>query len=189
MKTVKIRIGQAVPAGEWDEVVYAINAYDEAKPPLGARIAMPVFTREGDFNRLRNKVKALIRAGFDKFEVADLATLRMLKALGVADITADWTLYAFNSRALKLLADMGVKRFVASPENDEENLKELEASGFFVERLARQSTPLFISLTRPEAQLELAVFERDRLFATTKRQVREWPGGSRYDYSWDPPEA
>lgn len=188
MKTVKIRIGQPVPEGEWDEVVYAINHRDEPTPPMGARIAMPVFTHEGDFNRLRNKVKALLRAGFTKFEAADLATLRMLKALGITDITADWTLYAFNSRTLKLLADLGIKRFVASPENDDANIKELEQSGYAIERLARQATPLFISLTEPEAQTELCVFERDGLFVTTKRQVREWPGGTRFDYSWDPPE-
>ena len=188
MKTAKLRIGQTLPQGDWDEVIYAVNAWTKVDPPEGARIALPVYTKEDDFNKLRVLVKRLLRQGFVKFEAADLAGLRMLKSLGVEDITADWTLYAFNSWALKLLSGMGVKRFVASPENTPENIKFLRESGYEVETLAQQSTPLFISLTEPEAQTELKVFRRDGLWVTTKPTPRTWEGGSRYDFSWDPEE-
>ncbi len=188
MKVVKIRSGQVVPDGNWDEVVYSIGFGDFASTPHDARIAMPVWTPEEKFNALRNNVKRLMRAGFEKFEASDLATLRMLKMLGAKDITADWTLYAFNRYALKLLSDLGVKRFVASPENNAGNFEFLKASGFEVEFLARQSTPLFISVTRPEAQSELAVFTIGGIWVTTKFAPREWPGGTRFDYSWDPGE-
>jgi len=187
MKTAKLRLGQTLPPGEWDEVIYAVNAWTKDDPPRGPRIALPVYTKEEDFNKLRVLVKRLLRQGFDKFEAADLAGLRMLKSLGVEDVTADWTLYAFNSWALKALSGMGVRRFVASPENTPENLAFLRESGYAVETLAQQSTPLFISLTRPEEQTELAVFERDGLYVTTKRVPRTWEGGTRYDFSWDPP--
>ena len=204
---VKVRAGQNVPAGAWDEVVVAVNAATEEPLPNQSdnpnnrtieqsrvRLALPVYTAEPDFNKLRSAVKRFLRAGFDKWECSDLATLRMLKSLGVTDITADWTLYAFNSPALAELSEMGVKRFVASPENTRENLQYLAESGFDVEFLVEQSTPLFVSLTEPTAKpSELAVFRRDGLWVTTKLLPRtfETPEGVsvRTDLSWDPDDA
>ena len=198
VKTVKIRPGQKVPRGEWNEVIVAVNAaVDRAalqaladEFPGRVRLAVPVYTAEPDFNRLRVTVKGLLRAGFGKWEASDLATLRMLKALGVTDVTADWTLYAFNLSALRQLGSMGVTRFVASPENGRENLQFLAESGYAVEFLAQQSTPLFVSLTEPAAKpTELSVFRRDGLWVTTKPVPRTFAvpegGSSRLDLSWD----
>ena len=182
-RRLKIRIGQTVPAGEWDEIIVAIDLVGasltplatadaarfargirdargrvgNASLPVGAfdasttRLALPVYTAEPDFNKLRVLVKRLHREGFEKWEASDLATLRLLKAAGVSDITADWTLYAFNSHALAELSSLGVKRFVASPENVRENLSYLAESGYDIEFLAQQATPLFVSLTKPAA--------------------------------------
>jgi len=195
-KVVKIRVGQTVPPGAWNEVVVAINA-DTTVDQLSTlnsqsstlRLALPIYTAEPDFNALRNAVKRLLRAGYAKWEASDLATLRMLKQVGLTDITADWTLYAFNSRALSALAELGVKRFVASPENGRDNLQFLAESGYDVECLAQQSTPLFISLTKPMDQTALAVYERDGLWVTTKFVPRTFdvPEGvsTRVDLSWD----
>ena len=195
-RRVKIRAGQKIPAGEWDEIVVAINpeAIREDSPDSRSeaiRLALPVYTAEPDFNKLRVAVKGFLRKGFAKWEASDLATLRMLRELGVADITADWTLYAFNSRALAALSELGVKRFVASPENTRENLQYLAESGYDVEFLTQQSTPLFVSLTEPAAKpSELSVFRRDGLWVTTKSVPRtfETPEGvsTRLDLSWDP---
>ena len=196
MRRVKIRAGQNIPPGEWDEIIISINSdairsdsFDSLtdKP----RLALPVYTAEPEFNKLRVAVKGFLRKGFTKWEASDLATLRMLKGLGVTDITADWTLYAFNSRALAELSEMGVRRFVASPENNRENLQYLAESGYDVEFLTQQSTPLFVSLTKPAAHPEgLVVFRRDGLWVTTKKTPRmfETPGGVsvRTDLSWDP---
>jgi len=195
-KVVKVRAGQPVPPGEWNEIVVAINA-DTTVDQLSAhnpqpstlRLALPVWTGELDFNKLRNAVKRFVRAGYVKWEASDLATLRMLKQVGVTDITADWTLYAFNSRALAALGALGVKRFVASPENGRDNLQFLAESGYDVECLAQQSTPLFISLTKPADQTALSVFQRDGLWVTTRFAPRTFdvPEGasSRVDLSWD----
>ena len=197
LRTVKIRADQSVPVGDWDEVIVSINASTSIPIPqlpttnFQLRLAMPVWNGELEFNRLRTKVKALIRAGFAKWECSDLATLRMLKACGVTDITADWTLYAFNASALAELAERGVRRFVASPENCRENLQYLAESGYAVEFLKQQSTPLFVSLHEPAAtEVEgLAIFRRDGLWITTKPFPRsfEVPEGasSRVDLSWD----
>lgn len=182
LRTIKLRADQKLPAGEWSEVIRVMDGN-------GDRVATPVWTGELEFNRLRTAVKKLLREGCEKWEASDLATLRMLKSLGVKDITADWTLYAFNSRALGLLKSLGVSRFTASPENDMENLRFLAESGYAIEFLAQQSTPLFISLTKPKEQGAYAVAERNGLWVTTAKNPRtfELPKGvsTRIDLSWD----
>ena len=199
---LKIRVGQKVPAGEWDEVIVAVGegSDPEGFDPARTRLATPVYTAEPDFNRLRVAVKGLIRRGFVKWEASDLATLRMLKELGVSDVTADWTLYAFNSRALAALKELGVRRFVASPENVRENLQYLAESGYDVEFLAQQSTPLFVSLTRPmcgedgvlresAGHGEVRVFRRGGLWVTARPVPRTFDlpkdVSRRLDLSWD----
>ncbi len=202
--TVKVRLGQPVPQGGFDETVVAIGRSGAVDGlAAGARLALPVFTREEDFGRLRGRVKALLRRGYGKWEAADLAGLRLLRSLGVADVTADWTLYAFNSQAAAALADLGVRRCVASPECGED-ARSVRAEGLDVEFLSRQSTPLFISVTRPLAEggeggairlagangREYVSFERDGLWVTVRSSPREFavpPGrASRLDLSWDP---
>ena len=199
MRTVKVRLGQPVPPGDWDEVVVAVGHAGEVAG-LGpeTRLSIPVFTREGDFSRLRGRVKSLLRAGYSKWEAADLAGLRMLKSCGIEDLTADWTLYAFNSQAALALAELGVKRCVASPESDDGADDAKRAIP--MERLIQQSTPLFISVTRPAAKdvsrlenpsgIEFTSFELDGLWITTRpvpRTFKAPPGAStRIDLSWDP---
>ena len=198
-RRLKIRHGQKVPAGEWDEIIVAVTSStsDDEVGTFDAsttRLALPVYTAEPDFNKLRVLVKRLHREGFEKWEASDLATLRLLKAAGVSDITADWTLYAFNSHALAELSSLGVKRFVASPENVRENLSYLAESGYDIEFLAQQATPLFVSLTKPAAEQAdgLAIYRRDNLYVTTRPVPRTFdaPTGAstRIDLSWNPPE-
>ncbi len=210
IKAFKMRIGQKPPEGSWDEAVVAVapesmGAGFSLSPVMDGvpvRLALPVYTPEPEFNKLRSAVKRLFRAGFAKWECSDLATLRMLKEVGVEDITADWTLYAFNERALECLSGLGVGRFVASPENSAENAASLAESGYRVEFISRQSTPLFVSLTRPDAPGAggdavsvggLSVFRRDGLWVTTRPSPRVFdvPAGcsSRLDISWDPERA
>jgi len=197
-RTIRLRTDQPLPQGEWDEVVVA-DATTFGESPLKAtlpkglvRVATPVYTPEPEFNKLRVAVKRLVREGYLKWEASDLATLRMLKAIGVDDISADWTLYAFNSRALAELSSLGVRRFVASPENTSANLQYLAESGYDVEFLSQQSTPLFISLSEP-ATLHpegLSVFRLGGLWVTTRPVPRtfEPPRGAsvRIDLGWSP---
>ena len=197
-RRVKVRPGQNVPAGDWAEIILAVSGETTVddlpdwceENVERVRLSLPVYTKEPEFNRLRVMVKGMLRRGFAKWEASDLATLRMLRTLGVDDITADWTLYAFNSRALAALAELGVRRFVASPENSRENLQYLAESGYDIEFLVQQSTPLFVSLTKPAAEPKgLSVFLRDGLWVTTKPVPRTFdvPSGVsvRLDLSWD----
>ena len=75
-------------------------------------------------------------------------------------------------------------------ENGEENLRALAASGYDVEFLVQQSTPLFISLTEPAAKpKDLDVYRRGGLWVTVKPlpRVFDTPAGvsTRIDLSWD----
>ena len=203
MRMLKIRFGQKVPSGEWDEIVVAVGLDDcsgddkwlsDVAQRDKIRLALPVYTAEPDFNRLRTLVKRLVREGFVKWEASDLATLRLLKSAGVSDITADWTLAALNSQALAVLHAAGIRRFVASPENSQSNLQALSESGYCVEFLAQQSTPLFISLTKPATEPDalcgnITFFRRGNLWITTHDTPRTFdvPNGapSRVDLSWD----
>jgi hypothetical protein len=194
-RTLKIRPEQKIPAGAWDELVVAINAETDSAHlpdvPMDVRLALPVYTAESDFPRLRVAVKNFIRRGFVRWEAADLATLRLLRSLAVEDLSADWSLYAFNSAALAELSARGVRRFVASAENGCDNLRALAQSGYDVEFLEQQSTPLFISLTPPavaDLSAPLTAFRRDGLWVTTRNVPRTFdpPRGvsTRLDLSW-----
>ena len=197
-RTVKIRLGQKVPKGEWDEVVVAIGHTGEIPEFDDAvRLALPVFTKEGDFNRLRGRVKTLLRAGYRKWEAADLAGVRMLRALGVEDLTADWTLYTFNGLSAEALAALGVRRCVLSPEDDPS--QETMAFPIPAEHLVQQSTPLFISVTKPAVKDPSRLvdadgnvftsFALDGLWVTTRLVPHTFPVSpgvaTRLDLSWD----
>ena len=211
-RILKLRADQTVPGGEWDEIVLAIGHgfeehFDKAAETRGidsgrTRLALPVFTKNDDLASLRSNVRRLVGEGCEKWEAADLAGLRMLRGLGVGDVTADWSLYAFNALALRQLGEMGVHRCVVSPEASSPPMESPGAPT--LEFLARQSTPLFISLTRPEADdpsrlvaadgKEFTAFETDGLWITTLAWPRNWPrpessGATRFDISWDPPQA
>lgn len=206
LKTVKVYFGGRIPEGDWDEVIVAISNNDspesqwysllKEKEGGRVRLATGVYTSELEYQKLRRAIKKFVRSGAMKWEASDLATLATLKECGIEDITADWTLYAFNAQALKLLSELGVRRFVASPENSRENLQFLAESGYDVEFLAQQSTPLFISLNKPAEELDsnaaVRVYCRNGLYVTIKPNPRvyEVPQGcsSRYDLSWDMPQ-
>ncbi len=208
VSVLKVRADQLgkVDTAGYDEVVVSWSvSLDAADLSPDMRIALPVFTPEPQFGKLRSSVKRLVRAGFAKWEASDLATLRLLKQSGVSDITADWSLYAFNSAAAAELADAGVSRFTCSPENGEENLEAL--AGIAAPRpefLESQSTPLFISLTKPSCDDpsrltgpkgdEFVSFAAGGLWITVRADRRAFhvPSAARFvrvDMSWDPPST
>ena len=147
----------------------------------------------------------MVRAGVASWEAADLAGLRLLVQQGLADLTADWPLYAFNRPALAQFSERGLVRCVASPENAAENLQlladETLSAPPHVEFLIRQNTPLFLSLTRPATPAPALLtglrgdtftsFPLDGLWVTARTDARRFrvPGSAattRVDLSWDP---
>ncbi len=224
-RVLKIRLDQPVPddACEYDELVITIGHHsgretesaltevassiralaEEAGDPVPSiRLALPVFTFERDTNALRSTVKHMVKAGITAWEAADLAGLRILTQLGLADITADWSLYSLNRQSIAQLAELGVTRCVTSPENTPENLQWLadQRGPLPIEFLQQQNTPLFISLTRPSAEDptlltglkgdEFMSYEVDGLWITSRTETRRFrlPGNTastRIDLSWD----
>ena len=198
-RVLKIRLGQKMPQRKWDEVVVLVDGAsdpDEVERLYASaesiRLALPVYTPEHDMPALRLAVKRFIRLGYVKWEAASLAAVRLLKALGIDDITGDWSLYAYNLSALKEWTRLGIRRFVASPESSRDNLRFLAESGFDVEFLLQQSTPLFISLTPPAVlppqDGEFVSFAANGLWITTKRLPRLFDAvegaPERIDLSW-----
>jgi putative protease len=240
LNVLKLRLDQSLPedASDFTEIVFAIGhargkdveaaltarcaelraISEEAGTPMPAiRLALPVFTRERDFGALRAAVKHIVNHGIDKWEASDLATLRLLRALGIADITADWTLYAFNAAARQALAELGIRRHVASPESyhlpsaesfslpsaESRPLMSCAAGGSLplTEHLIRQSTPLFISLTRPATPDPsrlvgltgdtFSAYQIDGLWITARTEPRRFhtpppDAPQRTDLSWNP---
>lgn len=219
-RTLKLRIDQTLPDDtcDYDEVIVAIgNASGKTAeaaltqligdsgitiPTL--RLALPVFTFESDFNTLRSAVKHLFKLGYAAWETCDLAGVRLLHQVGITDITADWSLYALNRESLAQLAELGISRCVTSPENTQENLQFLadRKPGIrpTIEFLKQQTTPLFISLTRPETEDPslLTALKGDtfmsypigNLWVTSRTEMRRFrlPGNTastRIDLSWD----
>lgn len=229
-RVLKLRLDQPLPDDvcSYDELVVAIGhaagrdveralthmaealrAHAEATgdPAPHIRLALPVFTPERMFNALRSTVKHMVKAGITSWEAADLAGFRLLAQQGLADLTADWSLYAFNRPALAQFAELGLVRCVASPENAVENLQlladETVSAPPHVEFLLRQNTPLFLSLTRPATPAPALLtglrgdtftsFPLDGLWVTTRTDTRRFrvPGNAattRTDLSWDPVE-
>ena len=147
-------------------------------------------------------MKRLARSGFGKWEAADVAGARLARECGASDVSADWTLYAHNGAAAATLASLGAKYAVASPECDPADASRLAARAARPRFafLAAQSTPLFISLTRPAADdpslLEAQdgktykSFFADGLWITVRSTPNSFstPAGApvRVDISWDP---
>ncbi len=224
-RVLKMRLDQSLPddACAYDELVVAIGhragrdveseltrlagelralAGQAGDPVPALRLALPVFTFERDFNALRSAVKHMVKAGISSWEAADLAGLRLLRQLGLEDVTADWTLYALNRSALAQLRELGLARCVTSPENSFDNLQVLadHAGVPALEFLVQQSTPLFISLTRPATEDpslltglkgdEYMSYPVDGLWVTARTETRRFriPGNTaatRTDISWD----
>ncbi len=229
-RVLKMRLDRPLPddACEYEELVLAIGhgagktveadlmrlagelrqlAEEAGDPVPSLRLALPVFTFERDFNQLRAAVKHMVKAGISAWEAADLAGLRLLRQLGLADITADWSLYALNRQALAQLAELGVTRCVTSPENTPDNLQWLADISTShtphpaIEFLQQQNTPLFISLTRPETKDpslltglkgdQFMSYQIDGLWITSRTETRRCrlPGNAastRVDLTWDP---
>lgn len=142
-----------------------------AFPAMEGREALPLYTGELKYPRLRAKVKGLVREGRMKWQVSDLAGLRLLKSLGMTDIVGDWPCYAFNSAAIAAWRELGLKGLTASPENSPENKEFLAHSGFPFAFAAKESMPLFISLTEPAPYEsdEIATRKEGDLWITTRR--------------------
>ncbi len=145
---VILHLGHLPPA----DARLRLDAWLKHMPRTRLRLALPLLTRQHEAELLRATVSNLLADGWHQWECADLGGWQVLRetAQEPLDLTADWSFYALNSAARELLAELGITRAVASPEDTGENIAALATGGRpEIEALAWQQTPLFISETPP----------------------------------------
>jgi U32 family peptidase len=116
------------------------------------RLALPALTRSWEDRGLRHKIESLRRAGWSKWEAANLSAWSYLgldplhPQTGKLDLSTDWSVYVINRLAAQALERMGVSRFTLSPEDGLENLRSLLSElGPRAVVIVYQDTPLFVA--------------------------------------------
>ena len=114
-------------------------------------LSLPPLCRDREAPALEATIDALLADGWRDWEAGDLAGARRLRARGVAGFTVDGTtLPAANRDAIDALVELGAARVCPSAETPSGTLDALaRARPGRIERLARQSVPLFIACTAP----------------------------------------
>ena len=149
------------PALVFDELVADLETIsdDELRrleiPRGKIRLALPVIIRAAEMAQYCKRVNALHSAGFRKWQVANLAAFGIVPEN--SDISADWHLYAWNTRAAEQLKNLGCASFTLSPELPPEKkialLRQCSDSPCGIEPavILWQDTPLMISEACPIA--------------------------------------
>ncbi|HMC89846.1 MAG TPA: hypothetical protein VKI17_09875, partial [Gemmataceae bacterium] len=116
------------------------------------RLALPAITRSWEEKGLRQKVRHLREAGWQKWEAANLSAWHYLEAApdretgSQLDLSTDWSMYVLNRLAAQQLLHMGVSRFALSPEDGLNNLRLLLTEfGPRAVLIVHQDTPLFMA--------------------------------------------
>lgn len=130
------------------------------------RLSLPLIFRAINSDELINTLKLRVEQGWHRWEVSNLSALQLLKeansgSIENLDISGDWSLNVFNSRALNQYGKDGIERIVLSPEDDQENILHLiKSSEKKCIVLAFQYTPLFISATTPQTKAKESLTSR-----------------------------
>lgn len=115
------------------------------------RLALPPLTRFWEEKGLRQKIRNLRAAGWNRWEASNLSAWHYLeldpqRPADHIDLAADWSLYAINRLAVRQLLQMGVRRFALSPEDGLDNMRSLLAE--FPGQacvIVHQDTPQFLA--------------------------------------------
>ncbi|MEI6807920.1 MAG: U32 family peptidase [bacterium] len=169
IKVARAHVLSGLQADDWTGISEAV--VDITRDPLPAlttalqkletvigreriRLSLPVITREWEKALLEEKITSLTNAGWNRWEFANISGLTYLaSANGVLrNLATDWSVYVLNRAAALQVLELGASRFILSPEDDFENIRELLSE--FPEQatlLMYQDTPLFISENCPKA--------------------------------------
>lgn len=113
--------------GQPEEFLRAAELSALALGPQRIRLSLPVILRAPDLAALQPLLGEFRRMGFTRFEAGNLGGLRLARALGGGDVSADWPLYVLNPEAAAFLEELHLTRFCCSPEDDGANLRALLA--------------------------------------------------------------
>lgn len=116
---------------------------------LGAdriRLALPTIVRPWQEATLRERLERLRQAGYQRWEVANLAGLSYLADTPGLDLAAGWPLYVLNRFSAAALTELGFNSVTLSPEDGRDNLAALlPALGGSARVIVYQDTPLALS--------------------------------------------
>ncbi len=184
---------------------FTLSTSSTLSTPSTLSLALPALCRDREAPALEATLDALLADGWRDWEAGDLAGARRLRARGVAGFTIDGTtLPAANRDAVDALLELGAARVCPSAETPAETVDALlRARPGRIERLVRQSVPLFLSVTAPvgggtgplrrfEGRPPLLSYALDGRWITVA-DTPPWRADApasdpvREDHSWDPP--
>ncbi len=109
------------------------------------RLALPVITRAWNETELRESIDALLRDGWNRWEISNLSGWRLLPAERL-DLCGGWPLYALNRQAIRFWIGGGLTSVTLSPEDGRGNLRELiPGAAAHADVPLYEDVPLFIS--------------------------------------------
>jgi putative protease len=110
------------------------------------RLALPTVVRPGLAAILQPRIRRLQEAGYQRWEVSNLAGLTYLDGGARLDLAAGWPLYVLNRLAAATLTDLDFSSVTCSPEDGRGNLVSLlGGAGVPARVILYQDTPLAIS--------------------------------------------
>ncbi len=132
-----------------DHPTLLLDKLNEAAAHIGKeriRLALPAVTRLWEDSGIRHKVERLRSEGWTCWEAANLSAWGYLGDTAGLDLSTDWSVYVLNRAAAQQLLDLGVSRFVLSPEDGLDNMRSLLAEfGPRAVVVVYQDTPQFIA--------------------------------------------
>lgn len=119
------------------------------------RLALPMVTRAWETEELKKRVGALLKAGWQKWQISNVSGWQVLKeAGGHMDVTVDWPVYVLNRQAGLAMVEGGANGFTCSPEDGRANIASLvNEFGKAATVIVYQDTPLFLSESCVNANL------------------------------------
>src|SRR5450759_2097209 len=96
----------------------------------------------------RDTLRTLYRAGFRRFEAANLSHFELLRGLEGVHISTWHRCFSLNSQALAAWRDLGAEAATLYLEDDSANLGELLASGVDIEQRMLVYSPLPVMTTK-----------------------------------------
>jgi len=109
---------------------------------------LPFMMFDRDLPLYRDTLRGLHRAGFRRFEVANLSHFELLRGLEDIHISAWHRCFTLNSQALAAWHDLGAEAATLYLEDDSTNIADLLAAGIDVERRVIAYSPLPVMTTK-----------------------------------------
>ncbi len=109
---------------------------------------LPFMLFDRDLPLYRDTLQQLHKAGFRRFEVANLSHFELLRGLGGLHISAWHRCFSLNSQALEAWRELGTESATLYIEDDNANLAELLKAGLEIERRVVAYAPLPVMTTK-----------------------------------------